>query len=455
MTLEIESKDTLDIKANILRPGEAGWSDTIDVLRNRLGAPGNPSLFPPHFIKKTLVSIGGFVVEFKDKNELLGAGFVFPRRTQEGTGFTLRFHGLSSRLSPEKAQSLTERVTFDKNGTRLPVHLYIPSGNIIAEFPQETVSLECLRIGQTSPQEGARVRDLQKEVWGVSDDFLYPADIHTSEFSLPTSLIAYVDGKAVGFLFGFDKFCFNELPEGLSGCIANPTLREESQLMGVLPDQRSRGIASTLKIKQAEKAIQNGTEIINWTFDPLLSQNAVLNLKKLRVVIWEHNLNYYNYAFSGANRLSQIPASRVSVSWLISSPRVREEIAEAGRSDSLKNAFLQGDIPVVNSTHGYNSVDGEEMRAIDDTYTHSLDVPQIAIEIPVNWVDIQEKDIPLAQQWRSITDAIFQEYIGRLRGQYAITDIVTLDKNDSVSRAFLIGKPIDQIQKIFLGEDVE
>ena len=30
-----------------------------------------------------------------------------------------------------------------------------------------------------------------------------------------------------------------------------------------------------LKIGQAEQAIKDGTEIINWTFDPLLAQNLL------------------------------------------------------------------------------------------------------------------------------------------------------------------------------------
>ena len=450
---EGESRDAQGIKANILRPNEVGWDNNVDVLRRALGAPENTELFPPHFIKKTLISIGGSVIEFKDGNELLGAGFLFPRRTRDGTGFTLRFHGLSQRLSPEAAHFLTEEVTCNANGTQLPVHLYIPSESDANESSQGTVFQEGLSIERTLPQEGVKVRGLQKEIWGVtSDDFLYPADIHAAEFSLPSSLIAYVNGEAVGFLFGFDKLSFEEIPEGLRDYITNPTVRQESQLMGILPDQRSKNIASMLKIGQAEQAIKDGTEIINWTFDPLLAQNAVLNLRKLRGIIWEHHPNYY--AFSGANKLNQVAASRFSVSWLISSPRVKEAIVGVGHDEKLRDALLSGNIPVVNSTRDYDSLDGEKTRAIDETYSHSLETPEIAIEIPVNWTNIQGKDLALAQQWRAVTDDIFQTYIGSSEGKYAITDIIVLDKNDPVSRAFLIGKSIDEIGDIFLGKDI-
>jgi predicted GNAT superfamily acetyltransferase len=125
-----------------------------------------------------------------------------------------------------------------------------------------------------------------------------------------------------------------------------------------------------------------------------------------------------------------------------------------GHDEKLRDALLSGNIPVVNSTRDYDSLDGEKTRAIDETYSHSLETPEIAIEIPVNWTNIQGKDLALAQQWRAVTDDIFQTYIGSSEGKYAITDIIVLDKNDPVSRAFLIGKSIDEIGDIFLGKDI-
>lgn len=67
---------------------------------------------------------------------------------------------------------------------------------------------------------------------------MYPEDIHSPNFSLPTSLIAYLDSKPVGFLFGFDKISHKEIPAGLRNHIVNPSIRQESQLMGILPQNK-------------------------------------------------------------------------------------------------------------------------------------------------------------------------------------------------------------------------
>lgn len=454
--IEQEPRERPSVRANILNPEEAKWNNKIDSLRQSLGAPNNPYLFPPHFIKRTLVSIGGSVIEYREGRKLLGAGFLFPRRVDSGMGFTLRFHRTSQNLSPNTAYSLATELVRNKFGYPLPVHLYIPELNAISESysPLESARSGVVLEG-TAPGDEVHVRNLQREIWGVtSDDFLYPEDIHAKDFALPTSLTAHVAGKAVGFLFGFDKFYFGELPEGLRGLISNPFIRQESQLMGVLPGHRLKSIATMLKIRQAQEAIKSGTEIINWTYDPLLSQNGALNLNRLGGVVWDHSPNYY--AFSGANKLNQVTASRFNVSWLISSPRVEEAIGDKGQDGRLRRALkddlLEGNITIINSTKEYGSIDGEETRAIEDTYAHFVDENEIAIEIPVNWTSIQGKDIPLAQQWRNVTDEIFGEYIGSSREKYVITDVVMFGGNGTISRVFLVAKSIDQVQNVFLGE---
>ncbi|MCL6096207.1 MAG: hypothetical protein M1444_00775 [Patescibacteria group bacterium] len=449
--IELEPKERPGVNADILNPTEEGWNDKVDSLRQALGAPKNPFLFPPHFVKRTLVSIGGSVIEFKDGNELLGAGFIFPRIGENGIGYTLRLHDISGKLQAGKAHSLTEEAIRDKYGKPFPVYAYIPERSGYGE--RSSVSArDGLSIERTSEDAASEIRNLQRGIWGVlNDDFLYPEDIHTPGFSLPTSLIAYVDSNPVGFLFGFDKFSYKEIPTALRGYIGNSTTRQESQLMGVLPDQRSRGIGTKLKIKQAEQALQDGTEIINWTFDPLVSQNAVLNINILRGIIWEHYPNYYS--FSGANKLNQVEASRFSVNWMITSPRVRGvfEDGQVGHSNGrILEELKEGIIPIITSTRKIGFIGGEETRAIERNYMHFVEHPRIAIEIPVNWTTIQDNDIQLAQEWRGVTDDIFQEYVGTSEGKYAITDVVIVGEKDAITRVFLIGRAIAQIDKVFL-----
>ena len=85
-----------------------------------------------------------------------------------------------------------------------------------------------------------------------------------------------------------------------------------------------RGLATALKSAQAELARQAGIDVVNWTADPLQWPNAVLNFGRLRAVAFEFLPDYYAFR----NELNRVAASRVALTWLVDSPRVRQGLAE-------------------------------------------------------------------------------------------------------------------------------
>ena len=117
---------------------------------------------------------------------------------------------------------------------------------------------------------------VKQTIWGSEPDFLYPADIHSSNFRAGTSTLATHNGQPIGFLFGFYKFQGSELPEEWVSRFQG-AFRIESQLMVVLPEVRNKGVGFLLKKLQAENALREGIRIINWTVDPLQFGNAVLS----------------------------------------------------------------------------------------------------------------------------------------------------------------------------------
>jgi predicted GNAT superfamily acetyltransferase len=94
----------------------------------------------------------------------------------------------------------------------------------------------------------------------------------------------------------------------------------------------------------------------------------------------------------------------------------------------ISEKLTSGKSQIITSTKEVESIKGEETRAINENYIHFVESRSIAIEIPVNWTTIQGNNIQLAQEWRGITDNIFQEYIGTSEGKYMITDVVTIKK---------------------------
>src|SRR5262249_36390625 len=260
-------------------------------------------------------------------------------------------------------------------------------------------------------------------------DGLYPSDMHSLDFALGTSLLAKLDSAPAGFLFGFYKFGGSPLPPLLAE--RHPSdFRLESQLMGVLHAYRRRSVAVDLKRRQAELARAEGIHLVNWTFDPLQYGNAHLNFCRLGGVAFDFHPNYYDFA----NQLNVAPASRLSVTWLISSARVHWALAGSGQ----KGVDLSFAPDVVRLNHGPDRV---------ATTDGAL---RIAIEIPSDWTGVQRaaataamegdpRQLDLVHKWRNTTDELLDEYVGTAHGKYVLTGT-----GWDGDRRYLIGERVDE-----------
>ena len=75
-----------------------------------------------------------------------------------------------------------------------------------------------------------------------------------------------------------------------------------SHMAGVLPEFRG-GLGFRLKLAQRERALAQGYDLIEWTFDPLQAMNAHFNFAKLGGVVEE-------YARELLRRIDERAASR-------------------------------------------------------------------------------------------------------------------------------------------------
>ena len=90
---------------------------------------------------------------------------------------------------------------------------------------------------------------------------------------------AFIDDKCVGAAFAF--------PATTGG------LHLHSHMTAVLDEYRDQGVGYALKIDQWHWAKKNNYPEISWTFDPLVSRNAKLNLIKLGVDVSSYYPNFY------------------------------------------------------------------------------------------------------------------------------------------------------------------
>lgn len=411
------------MRVRLLDPASPAWGEALGDLYTRAGGATNPMLFPYHFLQAALPRIGGFAALVEHDHAPVAAAFLFPRLISSPAepvqrAYTLRLHlfpGTTQIEAGTVAQQLSENVA-------APVTPYDPHGDLPFEPSHEL--LHGVDIGRPDRAEAASVRTLQQQVWGSPPEYLYPADIHSVAFGLGTSLVARVGGQLAGFLFGFIKFGGYPLPNDWHERF-NGDLRVESQALGVLPAYRGARIGFLLKKVQAEQALQTGIQIINWTVDPLQWPNAVLNFGRLRAIAFDFTPDYYPFR----NELNRVAASRFGLTWLAGSARVQQALNLAPENTHLPPA------PVLDLSQEVGIVRvNDEWRILNATPGERT----IAIEIPADWTALQRDDLAAATRWRTATDRLFGDLIGRHPGQYVITAV-----GRDAERRYLIGRRVD------------
>jgi predicted GNAT superfamily acetyltransferase len=83
----------------------------------------------------------------------------------------------------------------------------------------------------------------------------------------------------VAFIFGFLG-----TDEAAPGRPALARLKHCSHQLGVLPDYQNQGIGYRLKLAQRDFVLKQGVRLVTWTYDPLESRNARLNIAKFGAV---------------------------------------------------------------------------------------------------------------------------------------------------------------------------
>jgi predicted GNAT superfamily acetyltransferase len=161
------------------------------------------------------------------------------------------------------------------------------------------------------------VEALQMEVWGANASWVAPAHVlHVVSDCGGILLGARVDGRLVGFVLGFLA-----RREG--------KLFHASHMLGVLPSYQHHGIGAALKWHQRERALDQGLDLMTWTFDPLESRNAYFNLHKLGVISRKYHEDYYGAMPDALNQ--GLPSDRLLVEWHLSAtvPKVNARITPA------------------------------------------------------------------------------------------------------------------------------
>jgi predicted GNAT superfamily acetyltransferase len=275
-----------------------------------------------------------------------------------------------------------------------------------------------LRILET-PQEMEAVEDLQRLVWPGSETDVVPAHmLLTAAHNGGLVIGAYSDQRLVGMLFGFPGI--ESVPDG-------PRPKHCSHMLGVHPDLRDSGLGFALKRAQWQMVRSQGLDHITWTYDPLLSRNAYLNIARLGAVSNTYLREVYGQMRDGLN--VGLPSDRLQVDWWILTQRVSRRLGRRARLLFDLTHFSQaGVLPLYESPRGRNGwiVPPEKVPAPVERL--------ILAEIPPDFMALKEAEPLLARDWRLFSRELFEEAFS---GGYLVTDFV-YDRTFEQPRSFYV-----------------
>jgi len=139
----------------------------------------------------------------------------------------------------------------------------------------------------TSIEEFRQVIELEKAIWGYTDQgdlVTVPVFIFTVHRGATLVGAFTPDGGMVGFAYAV---------VGMKA--GRPMLW--SHMAGVLPEFRG-GLGLRLKLAQRDRALAQGYDLIEWTFDPLQAMNAHFNFAKLGGIVEEYAPDFYGQSTS-------------------------------------------------------------------------------------------------------------------------------------------------------------
>ena len=259
-----------------------------------------------------------------------------------------------------------------------------------------------------SPEEMSSVEDLQRIVWPGSETDIVPAHVFITAVHNGGLVIGAFDhNHLIGFVFGFP---------GLESTPDGPRPKHCSHMMGIHPDYRDSGVGFALKRAQWQMVRHQGLDHITWTYDPLLSRNARLNITKLGAVCNTYRRSEYGDMRDGLN--AGLPSDRFQVDWWINTRRVDRRLGKRARRPLKLENFSKAELQPLYSVHTSRKT-GDWPRPAE--HFSPLEGHLALAEIPSDFMALKDADFALARDWRFFSREVFETAFAT---GYIVTDFV-------------------------------
>ncbi|MEM8487668.1 MAG: GNAT family N-acetyltransferase [Bacteroidota bacterium] len=243
-----------------------------------------------------------------------------------------------------------------------------------------------------SYDEYIAVAELQKIVWGQESIEIVPPSILMVNQKIGGIVAGAFtpDHELVAFVYGLPGF-------------RNNAEVHWSHMLAVKPAWRGKGIGKRLKQYQRAFVQERGIKIIHWTYDPLESVNAFLNLERLGAMPSEYICDLYGKGEKSILHKG-IGTDRFILTWYLNPVD-----GQARRARFSPLAAPRSLPAVISKTLSFLPVSASGVR----------------IEIPRNIQQLKREQPEEARAWRNATRAAFMHYFGK---GYGVVGFHTLDE---------------------------
>jgi len=189
----------------------------------------------------------------------------------------------------------------------------------------------------------------------------------------------------------------------LAGCAVSligwdgTTLYHYSHVTAVRPEYQNHHLGFRLKAYQREEVLKLGLPEIRWTFDPLLSRNALLSVRRLGSRPDRYLPHYYGQVDDAANR--GLETDRLRTVWTLGGPGVEERLAGRPVNAAADLERFRRSFAIVETEPGESGL--RVPTAVSEPSGDSAH-----LEIPFDFAAVREHQPATTRPWRhAVRDA--------------------------------------------------
>jgi len=263
------------------------------------------------------------------------------------------------------------------------------------------------------PEEFRQVLEVHHAVWGNEG---VPSSLQRAlQDNGGLVLGAFVDIHLAGFAISF---------LGWDGT----TLYHHSHITAVRPEYQNHHLGFRLKAFQRDEVLKLGLSEIRWTFDPLQSRNAWLNVRRLGGVPDKYFIHYYGQMTDVLNR--DLESDRLRLRWEIASPRVEQRMSGLFPTAEENLARWETSVAVVETEVGEKGL--RQPSAVAEPTA-----PLVHLEVPFDLEAIREHEPDQTRTWRH---AVRDAFRAAFDAGYRVEDFAVITK-DHERRSFFFLAP--------------